>query len=298
MKALRLILGLMMVVAFLSSCSKDEDPEIPVDKTPTLTFKVEQGFVSGNATMNTSTPFKVGIIGLSNTNTNAKLVKLTITRVFNDIPASQDTTFSSNSLNVVIDAVSSNLAGQENWFFEVKDKDGYSKKIGFTITTTAPSNPIETYSMKIMGAQGSSTGSSFASVNGEVYSLADAKTNAVKIDWLYFYGATNMATLASPKDNDAASVFNDPTNGLATWSVRNNTLFKKVSDAINWDNITNDEVIVAQTASGVTETKVNTLAANNILAFITESGKKGLIRVESITGTNDGTIKISVKVQK
>ncbi len=298
MKALRLILGLMMVVAFLSSCSKDEDPEIPVDKTPTLTFKVEQGFVSGNTTMTTSTDFKVGIVGLSNTNSNAKLVKLTITRVFNSIPVTQDTTFSSNSLNVVINAVSSNLAGQENWFFEVTDKDGFSKKISFTITTTAPSNPIESYSMKIMGAQGSTTGSSFASVNGNIYSLAKAKDSAAIIDWLYFYGATNFATLASPKDNDAASVFNDPTNGLATWSVRNNTLFKKVSDVIDWNSITNDEVIVAQTASGVTNTKVNNLAANNILAFITASGKKGLIRVESITGTNSGTITISVKVQK
>lgn len=298
MKTLRILLSLMMVVTFLSSCSKDEDPEIPVDKTPALTFKVEQGYVSGNATMNTNTAFKVGIIGLSNSNTGAKLVKLTITRVFNNIPASQDTTFNSNSLNVVINAVSGNLAGQENWFFEVTDKDGQSKKIGFVITTTAASGPITSYSMKIMGAQGSTTGSSFASVDGNVYSLANAKTNAAKIDWLYFYGATNMATLASPKDTDAAEVFSDPTNGLATWSVRNNTMFKKVSDAINWDNITTDEVIVAQTISGVTNTKVNNLAVNNILAFITESGKKGLIRIESITGTNNGTITISVKVQQ
>ena len=152
--------------------------------------------------------------------------------------------------------------------------------------------------MKILGAQGSSTGSSFASIDGTVYKIADAKANAAKIDWLYFYGATNLATLASPNDAAAASVFNDPTNGLATWSVRNNTLFKKVTGPVDWNGIVNDSLIMIETASGVTNSKINSLVVNNYLSFITASGKKGMIKVEAINGNDSGTITISVKVQQ
>ena len=40
-----------------------------------------------------------------------------------------------------------------------------------------------------------------------------------------------------------------------------------------------------------------TLTVGDYLSFITASGKKGMIRVESIAGTESGTMTISVKVQ-
>ncbi len=297
MKTLRALLGLALVsgLVFFTSCSKDEDTQ---DLAPTINFVGGSGYISANATLDVNEDFKVGINAFSNTNSGAKLTKLTITRVFNNNIVSQDTTFSLSTINLVINATANSQVGQEKWYFKVTDKDGQTKEVSFTITTVAGSGPINTFTMKIMGAQGSSTGSSFASIDGTVYSLANAKTNASKVDWLYFYGATNLATLAAPNDADAIIVFSDPTNGLATWALRNATKFKKVTDAINWADITTDDVIVAQTASGVTATKVNSLAANNVLAFITAGGKKGMIKVESISGTTDGTITISVKVQQ
>ncbi|HNY03432.1 MAG TPA: hypothetical protein PKG48_12620 [Bacteroidales bacterium] len=296
MKTLRAMLGLAMVAGlmFFSSCSKDETQDL----TPSINFAAGTGYVSGDATLQVNEDFKVGINAFANTNSGSKLAKLTITRVFNNYPVSQDTVFSAASINLVINATANSQVGPEKWYFKVTDKDGQSKEISLTITTVAGASPINTFTMKIMGAQGSSTGSSFASIDGTVYSLANAKTNAAKVDWLYFYGATNLATLAAPNDADAISVFNDPTNGLATWAVKNATKFKKVTDAITWADITTDAVIVAQTASGVTNTKINNLAANDVLAFITASGKKGMIKVESISGTTDGTITISVKVQQ
>jgi hypothetical protein len=166
------------------------------------------------------------------------------------------------------------------------------------ITTVVNSGPINEFSMKIMGAQQNSNGSSFASIDGTTYGLATAKANAAKIDWMYFFGATNFATLAAPDDAAAQTIFTDPTNGLQTWAVKNPTRFKLVTEVIDWASITNDEVITAQTQSGVDQTKISSLAPGKILAFITATGKKGLIRVESITGEEDGTITISVKVQQ
>jgi hypothetical protein len=284
--------------AFMTSCSKSEDTT-PVDQPPTLNLTGGAGFTSSDVTVTVNAAIKVGITAFSNTASNAKLARFTITRVYNNSPfTAYDTTLNTNAYNVNITSTAINVAGQEKWIFRVTDKNGQFKETSFIITTVASSGPINTFSMKIMGAQGSSTGSSFASIDGTVYSLANAKTNAAKIDWLYFYGATNLATLASPADADAALVFNDPTNGLATWAVKNNTKFKKVTTAVDWNSITTDEIIVAQTASGVTETKINHLAVNDVLSFIAASGKKGMIRVEAISGTTDGTITISVKVQQ
>jgi hypothetical protein len=203
-------------------------------------------------------------------------------------------------LNIIVNATANSQVGQEKWYFKVTDKNNQTKEISFTITTEAVTTygPINEFSMKILGAQDNATGSSFASIDGTVYSITDAKANAAKIDWLYFYGATNLATLASPNDADAASVFNNATWGLQTWSVRNNTLFKKVTDPVDWNGIVNDSLILINTASGVTNTKSNNLVVNNYLSFITASGKKGMIKVESIDGTQTGTITISVKVQQ
>jgi hypothetical protein len=300
MKTMRLLfsLGFISTVLLFNSCSKSDDTT-PVDQTPTINFVGGPGYVSADATLEAGAPFSVGINAFANSSTSSKLVELTVTRVFNNVPVVEaDTTFSSSNLHLIIHATANGEIGQEKWYYKVTDKNNQSKEISFTITTVATAGPINTFSMKILGAQGSTTGSSFASIDGTVYTLANAKANAAKIDWLYFYGATNHSTIASPNDTDAASVFNDPTNGLATWTIKNNTLFKKVTDAITWDAITDDQVIVAETATGVTNTKINSLAPNDILSFITAAGKKGMMKVESISGTTVGTITISVKVQQ
>jgi len=286
-------------LALLNSCSDDETVT-PVDETPTINFVGGAGYISSNATLKVNETFKVGINAFSNAATGANLVKFTITRIFNNIPATQDTTINTDQLNIEVHATANSQVGSETWYFKVTDKNNKTKEISFTITTEAVTTygPIKEFSMKILGAQDNATGSSFASIDGTVYSITDAKANAAKIDWLYFYGATNLATIASPNDADAASVFNNATWGLQTWSVRNNTLFKEVTDAVNWAGIVNDSLILIQTASGVTNTKINNLAVNDVLSFIAATGKKGMIKVESIDGTQTGTITISVKVQE
>ena len=295
-----LMSGLVIAgMMFFSSCS--DDTTTPGDIHPSMNFVGGAGYVSGDAQMNIGTVFTVGLNAFSSTESNAKLSKLTITRIFENKPfvlLDSNLNVTQFSIDVNIDANAK--AGTENFVFTITDKDNQSRELSFIITTVDVSGPgpINTFSMKIMGAQGSSTGSSFASIDGSVYGGAEAKTNAAKVDWLYFYGASNLATIAAPDDADAAAVFTNATYGLQTWSVLNSTRFKRVTDAIDWDAITDDAVIVAQTASGVDQTKINNLDITDILAFQTVGGKKGLIRVEEITGTTAGTITISVKVQQ
>ncbi|HPT03091.1 MAG TPA: hypothetical protein PLJ84_10880 [Bacteroidales bacterium] len=288
---------LLSGVLFLSSCTKDSsDPE---PQYPTIQFVGGAGYTSTNVTVTAGSPLKFGINAFSNTSTNTKLVKFTITRVFNNVPSVVlDSTINTNTYSVTLNTSASTATGSENIIFKITDKDNNSASVNVVITTTPGAGPINTWTQKIIGAQANITGSSFASINGNVYSLADAKNNSAKIDWVYFYGATNLSTLACPADPDAQSVYNNTTNGIQTWTTKNLTLFKKVTSNIVWSDITDDSVIVTETASGVDKTKMSQLATGDILSFIAATGKKGLIKVDAITTGNDGMITISVKVQQ
>jgi hypothetical protein len=287
-------------MTFISSCSSDDNSN-PSDLSPTLTFIGGTGYTSSDVTLTAGTPFKVGLNGASNTLSNSPIQQLIVTRIYNNKPFTVlDTAISVNNFSVDIIMQANYQVGAEAFYFKVVDKDNQSAEISFTINTTAAvtNDSINTFTMVIMGAQESTNGSSFASIDGSVYQLAEAKINSAKVDWLYYYGATNHATLAAPDDASAATIFTNSTNGLQTWAVKNPTRFKTVTDPIIWDAITDDGMIKTQTASGVDQTKIPNLSADTYLSFITASGKKGMIKVESISGTESGTITLSVKVQK
>jgi hypothetical protein len=295
-----LMFGLMTAgMMFFSACSTDSTT--PGDIHPGMNFVGGTGYTSGNATMDVGTIFTVGIQAFSSTESNAKLAKFNVTRIFDNKPLILvDSTINTAQFNITMNIGASGNPGVENFIFTITDADNQSKELSFEITTVTTSGPgpINTFSMKIMGAQGSSTGSSFASLNGNVYSGPDAKTNAALVDWLYFYGASNLATLAAPDDADAATIFTNATYGLQTWAVKNPTRFKKVTVPVDWAAITDDATIVTLCETGVDLTKANNLDVTDVVAFIAASGKKGLIQVENITGTDAGTMTISVKVQQ
>jgi hypothetical protein len=287
----------MFSAVFLTtSCTKDS--EDPIAQPPTITLQVGADYVYQNTTVTVNTPLKVGIRALENATSGANLVSFTFTRTFGINTNTYDTSFNSSSYQTDWLINANSQAGNETFIFSVKDKDGLTANVTIIITTTPLSGEINTWSMKLLGAQASTTGSSFASIDGTVYNLTNAKANANKVDWLYYYGATDLATIAAPNDPNAKSVYNNATNGLQTWAKLNATKFKLITDAVDFNAITDDAVIVAQTASGVTETRITALQADKLIAFITDSGKKGILKVESITGTNAGTMTISVKVQK
>jgi len=288
----------MASLPFITSCGTDEET---TDVSPTMNFVGGSDFTAGDVTLKAGETFKVGVNAFSNASSKAKLSKFKVVRTFNNVPfTALDSTLSSTDVfNINITAFAYPDAGAERWTFTITDKDGETAELSFNITTTS-GGPIQSYNQKILGSYDNSAyGSSFASADGTVYTLSEAKTNAAKIDWMYYYGVTNKATLAAPSDPSVTEVFTSATNGPATWSVRNATKFSKVSlpAGLTWDAITTDAEIIIL-ASEVSETKSNLLAVGNILAFKTVAGKQGLIKIENITGTAAGTITYSVKVQE
>jgi len=302
MKRLSLLFAILLMasVPFLTSCGTDEET---TDVKPTINFVGGAGFTAADVTLEAGENFKVGINAFSNTSSKAKLTKFKVVRTFDNVPfTALDSTLSSTDVfNINIEALAYPEAGSERWTFTITDKDGQSSEVSFNITTTAViGGPIVSYNQKILGSYDNLLyGSSFASSDGIVYTLTEAKANAAKIDWMYYYGgATNLATLVAPIDATASSVFSG-VNGPASWSVRNDTKLGIVTlpTGVTWDNITTDTEIITL-ATGLSATKANMLAVGNIVAFKTVTGKMGLIKIEAITGTTAGSITYSVKVQQ
>jgi hypothetical protein len=279
---------------FTMSCKKSSSTVVG----PSLHLLTGSGYISSNVSVQEATSL---LFGISATAGDGKLTRCFVQRTSQGkAKTAKDTTISVTSFNYDLHAFALASVGTETWTFTIYDSNGGSAATSLTITTTLPnpSGPINTYSTKIMGAQISSSGNFFASSNGTVYLLADAKTNSALIDWAYFYDAINQGTLAAPTDTAAIAAYNNGANGIPNWSVRNATLFKLVTVPYFWTDIVNDSIIVIENKSGVTLSKINNLSVGNLIAFKTAAGKEGMIRVDALTPDVTGTITIDVKVQQ
>ena len=293
MKKLNLLFALLLMASlpFFTSCGKDEKAATP----PTIMLNAAPGYTSTDVTVPAGTALKVGVISKSS---GAKLTKLSVIATLNGTPSTiYDTTFSTDTYNSTYNFKAASIVGTVKFTFKISAADGESAEASISITTTAGS--IKTYSQKVLGSYDATIGSSFASADGVVYSLADAKANAAKIDWMYYYGSSSSATLVAPIDATASTVFGG-SNGPANWSVKNDTKLAKVTlpSGVTWDNISTDAEIIPLASTGLSETKASTLTVGQIVAFKTITGKMGLIKVEAITGTSAGSITYSVKVQQ
>lgn len=294
MKKVNYLFAILLIASapFFTSCGTDEETT-----PPQILFNAASGYTTGDVTVPANSAIKIGIIA---NGTSSDLSRFTFTQSGSTTPI-VDSAISVKQYIQNFNLITAPVAGSVKLTFKVTQKDGETSELSLTIITSAPvGGPIKNHTAKILGSYDNNTyGSSFGSADGTVYKMADAKTNAAKIDWMYFYGSANQATIASPNDPTAATVFSDATNGLQTWSVRNDTRFQIVTlpTGLTWDAITTDKEIIPL-ATGASATKVATLSAGKYVSFNTVSGKMGLIRIEAVTGLADGTITYSVKVQQ
>ncbi len=165
-----------------------------------------------------------------------------------------------------------------------------------TFDVAAAGGAINSYTAVLIGANANPTeGSFYASATNTVYSVADAASNAAAIDLVYFYGATNLATIASPDDSDVPAVF----PSVSGWSTRNATRFATSSISVDdFNAIDTDEVLLQEAANIGTATKANDLAVNDIIVFETAGGKVGMAMVSALTEGNTGSITLEIKIQE
>jgi len=167
-----------------------------------------------------------------------------------------------------------------------------------TIMVVDVSDEIEFWQMKILGSWNSMIGASFATINGMVYALDLAFANQALIDFMYWWGASTSATIGAPDDANANLIYNTGPYALSNWTTKNATRFKTTSlTPAQFDAVTNAAQCI-DNAAGANQTRIGTLAVDQVIAFKTVTYKHGLIRVKGIITGSDGSITIDIKVQK
>jgi hypothetical protein len=182
--------------------------------------------------------------------------------------------------------------------FSVTDKDGqsYSVTVKITKKETSTTQDATVYSAVLMGAQSNANVGSFYDVeNNTVFTLNEANSNQEAVDFVYYYGSTNAATIAAPNDETVNGGSGDFT-WTQDWTTQNATAFYKLTD-VDFDAIqTTTDVDNALEGQTSPLSKVTQLAVGDVVGFTTVAGTNGVFKVTDISGTSDGTITISVKI--
>ncbi|MGQ1947636.1 hypothetical protein ACT3CD_11120 [Geofilum sp. OHC36d9] len=276
----------MMAVAILmgvsfTACEEDE---------ASISIAVD-GSIPAEVTVGTTLTFNFNVVSDNKIET-IKLIKNneTIVSVSEDDlgKLTYSGTFSYNTAEV----------GTTYLSIEVTDKKGNVETKSYTVEVIAAAGEIDTYTAKLLGSYEATPGSFFATTTGLVYKQDEAKTNSSIIDFVYYYGTTKNATIAAPNDEGAIATYTNATYGLSTWATKNSTKFAMSTvSASEFDAMEDDAVISEE--ENVTSSAVAGLEVNDVAAFTTAAGKKGLFKVVSVSGTGgSSTIEIDVKVQK
>jgi len=261
----------------LNSCSSENA------KGPSVSLIAQAGYISSDATVapGDSIKFKVNIV-----KGDAGLKSIDFTREAQSL-AGYPKTDNLKEGETVFATIAPSNEGVYNYEIVVTDKNDKTGSVKIKITVSSGSqSDLNTYTGVELGAQLNAAGSAYYSASNTVASVNSA--SAASVDFIYYYGATNKATLAAPSNSDVATVY----SAISNWSVKNATKLSLVT--VDFDAVTKSSDIPAASGDAVTN-----LSAGNVIAFETVAGKKGLIKVVSISpADNTGKITLSVKVQK
>ena len=298
---------MMAGLLFTTGCGKDdevlvEEPSMVVTTTPSANtdgiIEVEIGDVL-SVSVAASTPAGFNTVRISDgTNTFEQ------TRVDLGLEATDIAAIAGFDITLTGDA-----GATITYTITVVDEAGGTATQDLSVELIFTGTPITAKEIVLLAAPDDNGGvkdsDTFYSTNlATIYSMDDVLNTAnpisADIDFGYYYGTTNKASLTSISNYGFAY-------GQDAWGTQNTTLFRTSTlDATGFDAITKEEELATEFEVGSGEADQGTdLAAGDVIAFKTDTDKTdgakfGLIKIVSITGTNgvDGRINIEVLVEQ
>ncbi len=294
---------LLLAVGTLSSCGDSTDdptaaPSITV--TPeTATVDVGESFTFAYTVSSDANLQEVRVIKADGTTAGDPITTFTDEKLY--------------SGEYVFLGMATNAGSQVTFKIQATDDSGLSSTKEVTVIVNE--NPIATASFEaiLLGAQSNTVGSFLETKIGAVYTVAEAKANAAKVDMAYLQGGATAgqgAVIGSLRDASVEQVF--ATND-GSWSTRSNTRFKNTSLSqadFNAIGISEGQKLIDAYTAGTqpevangnqsegSASRVNQLTAGKVFAFQTADGKDGLAYVVSVDPGETGEIKLDIKVVK
>lgn len=192
--------------------------------------------------------------------------------------------------------------GELTFTIIAKDNKGAENFEQVKITIKKQPAAIESFTAVLMGSyDDANLGSFFSTVTGKVYNITPAGKDSELIDFAYFYGSTNEATISAPDNDDVFGIGDGKVFGPVTsWAKRLDTRFTKISaenlTVTEFDDAENDEIITDNEPEELSK-MVNKLQDGDLVFFVTADDKKGIFKVAELDNKAK-TITIDVKVQK
>lgn len=275
MRKINLLLVSLLVLAsnFFTSCKKDDaasDADIQI--------VAQTGYISGNATVQPGTQFKVKWTA---TVTTSDMKYLSITRdgvALSSWSLKEIDSDYENAYNSEATLTAPLSGGPYTYAIVVSDKDENEiASIEFVITLQAAAGSIGTYPSINMGGASSSFGSYLDAEAGTVYKVAQVNgSSTVKNSIDVIFDAGQLW--------NSGGIFSSSTGTKFAATQLNETGFAAISD---------DATFSSYTASS---DKI-TVTSGSVVFFQTKAGKKGLIRVISMT-SGTGDLNIALKIQQ
>jgi hypothetical protein len=307
----------MFLLAFIgssllvTSCGDDSgktDDPIVETKIPTLT--VNNGAEDAFASLSVDT---IELNVLAKADTDVKMKKVTITRAVTGQATKTifDKTYDEqNVIETIYDEVGGDVILDDGniitYTVTVTDSKAKTATANYKVTIASMSTSGQT----LLGAPGNTaneyrffgTGDNFRRYRAGTTGVDLAKDNTNKVDFLYFYnsaGAVGNAIYSPDFAFPAGSGWNAE---VATWSSKNKTMFKLATDisSSKFDALIGGQFITELNNidfSVGTLDRIPNLAAESILAYKKADGKRGLIKVVTISLNNSGTFTIVCKAE-
>lgn len=183
--------------------------------------------------------------------------------------------------------------GPATFTFIAEDKGALKATKDFSVTAESATELTVVGDQTMGGQSNPNDGSYYSFADNTVYKQADASTaaNQGKIDFVYYYGSTNKASIVAPADVTVGG----GTGNLSLcegWATKNSTKFMK-DNSIDFAAATEGDIA----SITPTETKVTNLAVNDVIVYLTAAGDKGIFKVTALTVDGSGSIAISIKVK-
>jgi uncharacterized surface protein with fasciclin (FAS1) repeats len=167
---------------------------------------------------------------------------------------------------------------------------------------------VNKYTAVLLGGQGNDAEGFYNAFSNVKYGYAAARdasgVDGSPVDFAYYFGSTNNATIASIDDAGLNAVYTSVDLSIAdNFGTRNSTKFRVTDLApAQFDGILLDsQLATAGSSENNTNTSATDLQVGSVVAFTLDAdrgGYVGLLKVVSLDDTNgNGTITIEVKVQ-